>query len=71
MTFPSFVDTSIFAVKSSHNTTALRIVSALALAANIGVLAYEIYKIIKTKRNPLKEELYPELAAYQQVAKLR
>jgi hypothetical protein len=71
MTFPSFVDTSIFAVKSSHNPTALWLVSGLALAANIGVLGYEIYKVVKTKRNPLKEEIYTDLPAYQQVAKLK
>ena len=71
MTFPSFVDTSMFAVKSSHSVTALWVVSGLALAANVAVLGYEIYKIIKTKRNPLKEELYTDLPAYQQVAALR
>jgi hypothetical protein len=71
MTFPSFVDTSIFAVKSSHNVVALWVVSALALAANLGVLVYEIYKIVKTKRNPLKEEIYPDLPAYKQVAALK
>jgi cytochrome bd-type quinol oxidase subunit 2 len=71
MTFPTFVDTSMFAVKSSHNTTALWVVSGLALAANVAVLGYEIYKIVKTKRNPLKEEIYTELDAYKQVASLR
>lgn len=71
MTFPSFVDTSMFAVKSSHSTTALWVVSALALASNIAVLVYELYTIRKTGRNPLKEELYTHLPAYQQVAALR
>jgi hypothetical protein len=71
MTFPAFVDTSTFAVKSSHNPTALMVVSSLALAANVGVLVYEIIKIVKTKRNPLKEEIYTELPAYKQVASLR
>ncbi len=70
MSFPNFVDTSTFAIKSSHNPTALMVVSSLALAANLGVLGYEIYKIVKTKRNPLKEELYTDLAAYQSVAAL-
>ena len=71
MTFPTFVDTSMFAVKSSHNTTALWVVSSLALASNIAVLVYEVYKIVKTKRNPLKEEIYTDLDAYKQVASLR
>ncbi len=67
MTVPSFVDTSMFAVKSSHSTTALWVVSGLALAANVGVLVYEIIKIVKHKRNPLKEEIYTDLAAYKAV----
>ena len=71
MTFPSFVDTSMFAVKSSHSTTALWVVSGLALAANIAVLVYQLYTMRKTGRNPLKEELYTHLPAYQKVAALK
>ena len=67
MTVPSFVDTSMFAVKSSHNVAALWVVSGLALAANVAVLVYEIIKISQAKRNPLKEEIYTDLAAYKQV----
>jgi hypothetical protein len=67
MSWPAFIDTSKFAVKSSHNTTALFIVSFLALAVNVAVLVYEIYKIAKTKKNPLKDELYTDLKAYKQV----
>jgi hypothetical protein len=68
MCFPTFVDTSRFAVKSSHSADALWIVSFLALAANIAVLIYHVYKIIKFKRNPLKEEIYKDLSAYKSVA---
>jgi len=71
MTFPSFVDTSMFAVKSSHNIAALWVVSILAFVANMAVLVYEIVKIVKTKRNPLKEEIYTDLKEYKQVAALR
>jgi hypothetical protein len=67
MTVPSFVDTSMFAVKSSHSPTALWIVSGLSLAVNLGVLVYEIIRIAKTKRNPLKEEIYTDLAAYKAI----
>lgn len=67
MTYPAFIDTSKFAVKSSHNPAALTLVSALALAANVAVLVYEIMVIAKTKRNPLKEELYTDLKSYKAV----
>lgn len=67
MAVPSFVDNSIFAVKASHDPAALFTVSALALAANIAVFVYHFYRVFKYKRNPLKQEVYPELAAYKEV----
>ena len=68
MCFPAFVDTSAFAVKSSHDPNALFLVSFLALASNVAVFAYHAYRIIKYKRNPFKVEIYPELAKYKEVA---
>lgn len=70
MTYPGFIDESQFAVRSSHNTTALFIVSLVALLANIAVFGYYIYKILKTKRNPIKGELYTDLKAYQEIKAL-
>lgn len=70
MTYPSFIDQSQFAVRSSHNKTALFIVSLVALLANITVFTYYIYKIVKTKRNPLKDELYTDLKSYKEVKAL-
>jgi hypothetical protein len=67
MCFPAFVDTSQFAVKSSHNETALFIVSAFALGSNIAVFIYQFYKIIKYKRNPLKDDIHTDLPAYQAI----
>lgn len=70
MSFPAFVGESRFAVQSSHSETALWVVSALSLAANIAVFVYHIYKIVKHKRNPLKVEVYSDLKAYDQVDKI-
>lgn len=67
MSWPAFIDTSKFAVKSTHNATALFAVSFLALAVNAAVLVYEAYKIAKTKKNPLKDDLYSDLKAYRQI----
>lgn len=69
MTFPTFVDTSKFAVKSSHSTTALMVVSILALISNIGVFVYHFYKIFKYKRNPFKEEIHFDVKAYKEAVK--
>ncbi|MGV8979120.1 MAG: DUF5692 family protein [Cellulomonas sp.] len=67
MAVPGFVTDSKFAVASSHSTTALFIVSALALAANIAVAVYQIRTIVVKHRNPLTDELYVELADYTKV----
>ncbi|MCB2196909.1 MAG: hypothetical protein KQH79_13695 [Bacteroidetes bacterium] len=67
MTFPAFIDTSKYAVKASQNTTALFMVSAIALSANIALIIYHVYKIVKLKRNPLKEEIYTNLKSYQSI----
>lgn len=69
MTFPSFVDTSRFAVQSSHNTTALFVMSFIALVANIIVFVYHFYKIFKYKRNPFKVEVHPDVKEYRRVIK--
>ena len=68
MCLPGFVDTSKFAVKSSNNPTALWIVSFLALASNVVVIIYNIYKVRKYKRNPLTDELHTDLEGFKQVA---
>lgn len=70
MTYPDFIDKSQFAVRSSHNTTALFIISFAALASNIAVFVYYAYKIAKTKRNPLKDELYTGLKSYNEIKTL-
>jgi len=69
-TFPAFIDESQFAVKSTHNTTALFITSLAALLANIAVLVYMGYKVAKTRRNPYTAELYTDLACYKEVKAL-
>ncbi len=67
MCFPSFVDTSMFAVKSSHSVAALWVVSGLSLVSNIAVFIYHFGKIIKNKKNPLKDEIHSDLPAFQEV----
>lgn len=71
MCFPYFVDDSMFAVKSSHSATAYTVISAIALAFNVGVLVFHVYKIVKFKRNPLKEEIYADEPKYKQIAALK
>ncbi|WP_028109951.1 DUF5692 family protein [Ferrimonas futtsuensis] len=71
MCFPSFVDTSRFAVKASGDPAALWLVSAIALAANVALAIYQVHRIRSARRHPLKDELYEHLPAYQHVASAR
>jgi hypothetical protein len=69
-TFPQFLDASAFTVKSTNNPRILFIVSFLALASNVAVAAYMIYKVAKTRRNPYKDELYVDNPAYKAIKAL-
>jgi hypothetical protein len=68
MAVPTFVTSSVFSVESSHNPTALFVVSAISLASNVALAVYQVHRIVTTRRNPLTgTELYPELGVYQKV----
>lgn len=67
MAVPSFVTSSKFAVNASHSDAALMTVSALALAANVAVAVYQIYVIVRGRKNPLRDELYTDLASYKSI----
>ncbi|MDR1271520.1 MAG: DUF5692 family protein [Clostridiales Family XIII bacterium] len=69
-TVPWFIDSGAYAVASSNSTTWLFIVSFAALASNVAIFAYMIYKVRKTKRNPYKGELYTDLKAYERAESL-
>jgi hypothetical protein len=69
-TYPQFLDSSVFTVKSTNNPTILFVVSLLALVSNIAVFAYMIWKIAKTKRNPYKGELFTDNKGYKEVLAL-
>ncbi|MFA9465037.1 MAG: DUF5692 family protein [Velocimicrobium sp.] len=66
-TVPSFIDKGAFAVSSTYNETAMFAFSFAALAANVMVFIYMIYKVVKTKRNPYLGELYTDLTAFKEI----
>ncbi|AEI13466.1 MULTISPECIES: DUF5692 family protein [Cellulomonas] len=67
MAVPAFVTTSQFSVQSSHDETALFVVSALSLAANVAVAVYQVRTIVTRRRNPLRDELFTHLRPYREV----
>ena len=69
MSYPAFVTDSAFSVQSSHSPAALMTVSALSLLANVGVLVFHLYRVMKLKKNPLTDDVYEGLKAHDQVLK--
>lgn len=67
MAVPMFVSDSIFSVDTSHSAAALMTVSALSLIANVAVLIFQVYTIVKRRLNPLTDQLYSDLPQYQAV----
>jgi hypothetical protein len=70
MTFPAFVDTSSFAVKSSGSVEALWLMSILSFVANVAVFVYQVKRIRTRKMSPIHDEIYTDIPAYDDVAKL-
>lgn len=54
-----------FGVTAAYDPAAWMALSALALAFNVGVFVYEVFVIVKTRRNPLKQEMYTQLESYK------
>jgi len=66
MTVPSFAD-RLAPVPTTHNKTTFFVVSFLALAVNLVAVIYQFNLARKNKKNLLKDELYTQSKAYQQV----
>lgn len=67
MTFPNFFTEGEFAIASTHDPAMYWIVSIVAFAANVLVAIYQVYKVVKTKHNPVMGELYVDLASYRNI----
>lgn len=65
LTFPAFMHTSMFAHRSAHNPTAMLIVAILSFAANMALIISHVYRIVKLKRNPFRQEIYSDTPTYQ------
>ena len=66
MTVPQFADV-LAPIPTTHNPTAFFVVSLLALASNAALAVYQFRKIRKLKLNPLKDEIYADTKAYQEL----
>ncbi|OKL46256.1 hypothetical protein BM477_07415 [Boudabousia marimammalium] len=71
LTFPTFTNGSIFEHRSSHNGTALFLISFASLAWNLGVFIWHYYRVFKLHRNPAKMEVYSDLPSYVELLRDR
>lgn len=66
MTIPQFAD-RIAPVSTTHNPKAFFCVSLISLLANAALAVYQFNKVRKNKFNLLKDEMYKDTKAYNQV----
>jgi len=67
LTFPLFLDDSIWRVNSAYNPTIQFWVSFVSLVANVAVLGYMVFKMITHRRNPYSGEIYTDLRGYKEI----
>lgn len=60
-----FQSTSYFKILPTYKENLLMGISVFSFIFNVGVLAFMIYTIVKSKRNPLKEEIYTHTNYYK------
>lgn len=60
----------VFGITPTYSPTAWTVLSAAALIFNAGVFVYEVICIVRTHRNPLKQEMYIELSEYRKNLKV-
>ncbi len=65
VTFSSYSSSPLFSITSTYDVAPLYFWSILALVSNVAVFIYEIMVVYKTKRNPLKDDIYCDLKAYK------
>lgn len=59
--------TDWFGITSTQAAAPKTVFAVAALIVNLAVFAYELYIISKTKRNPLKEEVFTDLKSYKAI----
>lgn len=65
LTFPHFMQDSMFAHRSAHNPTAMLLVSGASLLVNVLVFGVHLRRIVVLGRNPLKQEVYSDTPTYR------
>lgn len=72
MTFPYFFATeSTFNVSVSYNSAANWTIASISLVLNVVLAVWQVYRIVKYRLNPLKDELWTDTKEYKEINSLR
>jgi hypothetical protein len=69
--FPYFQEESVFVTHSTLDPTAATVVSVIALAANVGAIAYIAYRAKKLGVNPYKQDVFVGTRDWEQANERR
>lgn len=69
-TFPNFQDQGKFSVVSTYQPGIYMFWGVISLGANIALIAYMLYRMKKTGRNPYREELYRDHGQYSEIREM-
>ena len=67
LTFPSYSTSEYFSITSTLNQAPMIVLSLLSLLSNVLVFAYQLHRMVKLKRNPLRQELYEGLKSHTEI----
>ena len=67
---PKYANLDIFSITTTGNPNAMMAMSLLSLAANLTIFVYAIIRIIKSRKNPLTNELYTHLNCTKEILQL-
>lgn len=69
LTIPQALVASDVTVHATQNATALWTLGIVSLAINVALIVYQAMIIVKTKRNPIKGEIYTDHKEYLEIVK--
>ena len=59
-----------FSITASYNIAAWMTISILSFVFNLGLFAFTVYKIVKVKKNPFKDDIFTDIKEYKEILKV-
>ncbi len=65
LTYPGYADMAIFSITSTQAAAPKLALAIASLAFNAAVFAYQVYSVVRSRKNPLTQDIHARLAAYR------